>query len=266
MRMVANTFYSNLRRAFNFRFGLSVLLIALAVAADSGSSLISSFQRDFNPDDIESVVYYYLYSVSFGGVYSIYFSAMLAGFPFATGYVDELGMYPYIVHRTGVIRYCFTKMTTAALSGGMALVLGRLLFVGILLLKLPFTTPAAVLEYQWMPFGALLVSYGGAQFLSVSLLLSFLTGVLWGSAAMCISAFIPNVFAATVSPFVISFALTQFCRLARLSDGIRLDRLLSGRGWLGSTATTLFCTSISVIFLFVVCTYLFTHRLRGEVR
>ncbi|MDR2569313.1 MAG: hypothetical protein LBD23_03315 [Oscillospiraceae bacterium] len=258
--MINNDFY----RAFGTRFLVSTLLVAITMVADSGQDFLQMSKGEFIPHDGTTVLYYYLYPVSFGGVFSRHFIALLAGLPFAIGYIDEYKMFPYIVYKSGASKYCFSKMVTCAISGGIAVASGRLLFISILMIKFPLVSEFILLEYEWMPYSILLTHNGGVFFVLLHLLLSFLTGFFWGAIAMCVSVFFPNKLVVTTSPFIFSFTLTQLYRLTRMPDELRLDRLLTGRGWNGSVSATLINTIIMVFTLFGLCSFLFSKYLRKK--
>jgi hypothetical protein len=261
MRMAVNILRANMRRAFGFRFALAVTLSVAALASDSVSTLISAVQRPFSPDDIISVHYFYFNAVSFGGVFSHYFAALLAGLPFAASYAEEHGMLPYLLCRTSRIKYCVSKMVVSALAGGLALFCGALIFMLLLTTKFPLVTERTLFEMQWIPFFGLL-NDGGATYFIACLYLAFLKGFLWGGAAMCVSAYLPNKFVVTASPFVLSFILVQIYRLSRFPDNMRLDRLLSGRVQIGSEICTLVTAAVTVVAVWTICAVLFTRKLK----
>lgn len=263
--MAVNILRANIRRAFGFRFALAVMLSAAALASDSVSTLISAAQRPFNPDDIISVHYFYFNAVSFGGVFSHYFAALLAGLPFAASYAEEHGMLPYLLCRTSRIKYCVSKMLVSALAGGLALSCGALVFMLLLAMKFPLVTERTLFEMQWIPFFGLL-NDGGVTYFIACLYLAFLKGFLWGGVAMCVSAYLPNQFVVTASPFVLSFILVQIYRLSRLSDSLRLDRLLSGRVQIGSEFCTLAAAAIAVAAVWAICAVLFVRKLKKEAK
>lgn len=253
---------ASLKRAFRWRFWIAVLLVAFAIAFDSWATLLWALSNTFNPDGILCVHYFLFNSVSFGGVFGQYFIAILAAIPFSTEYVEEHNMLPYILARTRPVRYGFSKMFSAALSGGLALALGGILFITALSLKLPLVSHSRLFEMQWIPYFSLLNYGDGIGYLIVFIALMFLKGFLCGGLCICISAYIPNKFVVTASPFVMSFVLVQICRLMRITDKFRLDYLLSGRSWLGSTSIRLIFLVSAVAITWGICCVIFTKRIR----
>lgn len=245
---------------------LAVVLSAAALAFDSISTLITALHRPFNPDDIISVHYFYFNAVSFGGVFSHYFAALLAGLPFAISYAEEYEMLPYLLCRSGRFKYCASKMFVSALAGGLTLFCGALLFMLLLAVKFPLVTERTLFEMQWIPFFGLLDRGNGAAYFAVCLYLAFLKGFMWGGAAMCVSAYLPNKFVVTISPFVLSFALVQIYRLGRFPDNLRLDRLLSGRAQIGSETFTLVTAAVAVVAIWGLCAILFTRKVKRGMR
>lgn len=260
--MAGNMLVESLKRAFRVKFWLASLMVIAAISFDSWPTLITALSSPLNPKGTISVHYFYFNAVSFGGVFSRYLIAMLAAIPFSAEYIEEYEMFPYILARTRTIRYGVSKMLSAALSGGLALAFGGLLFMLALSLKLPLITESRLLEMQWIPFYDLLISGNGISYFAVCIALMFLNGFLWGGAAMCISAYIPNKFVVIASPFVMSFLLVQICRLLRLNNNIRLDYLLTGRAWLGSTTATLVAPVLVVALIWGICCVKFTQKLK----
>ncbi|MDR2044592.1 MAG: hypothetical protein LBQ15_09560 [Clostridium sp.] len=264
--MAADIVTANLRRAFRAKFWLAAVLFAAALGFDSGGSIVWALRNPVDPQSVTSVHYFYFNAVSFGGAYSHYLAAMLAGLPFAGSYAEELAMFPYLLSRTRTVRYCLSKMACAALSGGLALTAGAFLFLAVLSLKLPLVTEAKLFESQWIPFYELLSTGSGISYFVVCLYFAFLSGALWSGAAMLVSVYLPDKLVVTVSPFVLSFVLTQICRLTKLDDHFRLDRMLSVRVWLGSVGATIAAATLAVAGIWLVCCVWFTRRVKRGLR
>lgn len=260
--MAGNVLVSSLKRAFRVKFWLASLLVIAALSFDSLPTLITALSSPVNPKGTICVHYFYFNAVSFGGVFSRYFIAILAAIPFSLEYIEEYEMFPYILSRTRMKSYAVSKMLSAALSGGLALAFGGLLFILALSLKLPLMTESRLIEMQWIPFYNLLVLGNGIGYFVACIALLFLNGFLWGGVAMCVSAHIPNKFVVIAAPFVLSFLLVQICRLLRLGNNFRLDYLLTGRAWLGSTTVTIVVPVLAVVVIWGICCVKFTQKLR----
>ncbi|MDR2357209.1 MAG: hypothetical protein LBD92_03860 [Oscillospiraceae bacterium] len=264
--MPVRVFLPNFKRAVNLKLAVAAILFAFAIALDTGFSVIDVLVNyDISPWQT-CVFYYYFMAISFGGVYCHYFAAMLAALPYSASHAEEAGMYPFVLIRAGVRRNCAAKMLCSSITGGFALACGAAFFLLALASRMPLVTSDELFAYQWIPFYALLNTGSGALYFAVCVYLQFLTGFLWGGAAVLVSAYIKNKFVVFASPFVLSFVLTQICRLLRLGDDARLDYLLSGRAWLGSGAATLLAATAAVLVIWSACTAVFIRKARGDMR
>ncbi len=261
-----STWAADLKRALGFPLLSAVLAVIVGFLFDNYSDL--KFLASKQGRENLSVFYYYFNSVSFGGMFSTYLFALIAALPFAAEYAEERqsGMALYLVSRSGVSHYGISKMLTAAIAGGLALCLGSIIFVAALSTQLPLVRPSDLVEHAGLPYDALLASGGGIRYFLAAWYLLFLTGALWASAAMCVSAFAPDRYVVIASPFLLCFLTVQFARLFRIPDAARLDMLLVGRAQWGSEMVSLLLAG-TVIALFVAgLTFVFCRRVKGVVQ
>ncbi|MFT3984356.1 MAG: hypothetical protein QM697_10645 [Lachnospiraceae bacterium] len=257
------------KRAFRLPFLLAVVAVIAGFVFDNYGALVNALF--ISPDiahDVTSVFYFYFNAVAFGGAFTRYLFAMIAALPFAAQYATERqsGMTPYLISRTGRREYCFSKMIISALSGGLALFVGSLIFIVILSTRLQLIITSDLVEHQWIPYYELLISGGGIPYFAIVLFLMFLTGMLWGALACGISAFVTDTYVVIASSFLLCFLQIQISRLLRLPNNARLEMLLYGRGQWGNAGVSLLFLGILILLIIAGCTFLFTHKVvrRGQ--
>lgn len=271
-KALGRTVCADFRLGLGCRFLLAVLGVCLGFCFDNWDSLrndIGNFlaHREVRDDGVVCVVYYYFNSFSFGGLFSSYFSAIMAAVPFAANYCHEAegNVSIYKVVRCGKFAYARSKFLVAPVLGGMTLLLGGLTFILALRTHLPIVTPLKLEESDWIPFYQFLTIGNGALYLVIVLYISFLGGALWASVGLCASAYFPSTYVAVCAPFIFRFFLTQIGRLLRLPNGLRLELLLSARGKIYSDAVTLVVTTAAVVLLIFLCYRLFARRTERRI-
>lgn len=261
-----STFAADFKRSARLPMLFAVLAVIIGFIFDNYNDLkLLAFQQG---RENLSVFYYHFNSVSFGGMFSTYLFAPIAALPFAAEYAAErqTGMALYLVSRSGVNNYGISKMLTAAIAGGLTLCLGSIVFVAALSARLRLVRPSDLVEHAGLPYYSLLASGDGIPYFFAAWYLLFLTGALWGGAAMCVSAFAPDRYVVIASPFLLCFLMVQFARLLRIPNTARLDMLLIGRAQWGSEVVSLLLAG-TVIALFVTgLTFVFCRRVKGVVQ
>ncbi len=274
--MAGNGILPALRRGLNRRLTIAAVLTAAAIFLDNSREIVRVLERGvfdgesfadggvFHPGDNTCVVKYLWGSVSYGGVFGVNFSAMLSALPAAGQYVSEEKMAPYLIARSGSGRYALGKLLSAALWGGAATALGAALFMGALsALGMPMILGGFLCEMgESAPYYAAMSGRGGLPYAAWAVYFAFLRGFLWGGAAGCVSVYLPNLFAVTVSPLVFSFLLNRLCDRSPLPVELRLDFLLQMRSWLGDPALTAAAMTGVVLALWGLCLCLFRRKLR----
>lgn len=263
------TVHADFRIGMKYPFLLAVLGVTLGFFFDNWQDIRLSINTSVvNADSSPICIMYYVFnSLSFGGVFTGYFSTTMAAIPFATDYCWELGdgMCTYKISRCGRHTYVRSKFLVAAALGGLTMSLGELVFILILSTHLPIVTQEKILESQWIPFFHSLTIGGGVPYLAIVLYLSFLSGALWSSIGLWISAFFSSSYVAVCAPFIFRFLLVQVGRLLNLPNGLRLDRLLVARGTIYSDSVTLEVTTVTVLLLIFLCYRLFMRRMERRI-
>jgi len=255
---------SDIRRGFGISFLLAVIGIVICLCFDSLETLKATINNPLIYGENASicVLYFYFNAISFGGVFSHYMLSILAALPFAANYSMEQqsGAVIYRMLRGSRKNYCSTKILVSAISGGMALFTGCLVFILGLSTYLPLTTPRQILELSGLPYASALTVGGGSPYFAIALYLAFLRGALYGSVGMCVSAFLPNPYVAVCAPMIFEFILVECGRLLRLPAALRLDLILLARGTLFSDAATLAIVTVVVCAIIILCFQLFSVR------
>ncbi len=250
-------------------FLLAILGVTLGFFFDNWQDIRLSISASVaNADSSPICIMYYVFnSLSFGGVFTGYFSTIMAAIPFSTNYCWELGdgISIYKISRCGQPTYVRSKFLVAATLGGLTMLLGELVFILILSTYLPIVTQEKILESQWIPFFHMLTIGGGAPYLAITLYITLLSGALWGSIGLWISAYFPSSYVAVCAPFIFRFLLVQIGRLLNLPNGLRLDRLLVARGTIYSDFVTLVVTTATVFVLIFLCYRLFMKRMERRI-
>lgn len=256
---------ADFKRALRLPMLFAILAVIMGFVFDNYSELTFWAQGS----ETVSVFYYYFNSVSFGGMFSSYLFPLIAALPFAAECAEQRrsGMTLYLVNRSGVKNYGILKMLTAALSGGLALCLGGMIFVAVLSVRLQLVNPGDLAEHAgWMPYYSLLASGNGITYFFAAWYLLFLTGALYASAAMCVSAFTTDRYVVIASPFLAAFLTVQFARLLKIPDAARLDRLLCGRAQWGSEPVSLLLAGIVIALIVAGLTLVFCRHMKGVLQ
>lgn len=259
-----NTIFADMREVLRFPFVIAILGIVVCFCFDNWETLKACINNPiiYGENSSICVLYFFFNSFSFGGVFTGYFSSLLAAVPFAANYSHEHqgGMTAYKITRSGKRTYAFSKIFVAALSGGTVMLIGSAIFIAALSAFFPLVTTTALLDFQAFPYAGVLSTGNGGLYFAVALYLAFISGALWGCCGICISAFFPNQYVAICSPMFVCFLIVEVGRLANLPDWLRLDRMLNARGLLFSEPITLIALAVLIVAIGFLCFKLFLRR------
>lgn len=167
---------------------------------------------------------------------------LIAALPFATGFCQDwsAGYTGAVAIRSGKARYLRSKAVACALSGGLAVALGMLMFVLLLNLKFPQDFAEGSMLEGASDLGALLL--GGdlksfTLYYAARLLLQFLAGAFWATTALTFSAFYPNVPLTLCAPLVLYRLAAEVGSLAGVPAFLNLTWLDDGQIGLSPVAT-----------------------------
>lgn len=184
------------KRAFGFWLVIAVLLFFLFQLADASFDLKSPEQN---------ALLIHIFSGTITPVMSV--SPVLAAVPFATGFARDWrsGMAVSMLVRSGKRRFYTSKILCCALSGGLALMLGALLYA--VFLNLWFSHNYAEFEEMirhiaFYDFSAGVNRQTLTGYYACVCALQFMAGAFWAMVAMTVSAFLPNISLTLCAPLV----------------------------------------------------------------
>lgn len=155
------------------------------------------------------VLYYYRMSVQFIGVYHLMFILMCT-IPYSTSFCMDFNSknIKYSVVRSSVSSYSWSKVLSCAIAGGLAVALGTIIFILCASFFRPLVdSTRGISESYLATTGGELLSEGKyILYFSIYICLSFFKGFLWSVVGLLISAYIPNIFVALSSPFILAYA------------------------------------------------------------
>ena len=179
-------------RAFLIAFGGMVLCLMIGAFSDA----LSVFRME-NPH----VMYGYHRELLLNALSSdiiLFAVPILAAIPYTTAFTDDVKsgyLKPYLT-RTSVTRYILGKGIGAAVSGGLALVLGILTALSIFLLVF---SPMEVYG-EWAVESKI-------PDIILRCFLFFLSGAMWASVGLLCSSLTQNVYLAYAAPFIFYYVL-----------------------------------------------------------
>lgn len=144
------------------------------------------------------------------------FAVLIPIIPYATSFCDEYnsGYFRLALIRSERNKYCFSKVMSTFLSGGIAMLVPFLLITLLIIAVGVPTTPAVSLSEDyfndtiWFQY---MYSLGGIFVLLGRLILAFLFGAVWALVGLVISIVVPNRYIILLGPFVIYQALWMLC-------------------------------------------------------
>ena len=147
------------------------------------------------------------YSFAFSGFTP--FACVYPALANAISFCDEYnnGYLPFILHRSGIKRYYFSKIGGVGIIGGLTIFIPMFLaFLAIVMFSAPltdltnFSAEGFYFETMWEEY---LLMGKGLLIMGMKLVLGFVFGFLWALVPLAISAWIPNRYVALIAPFVL---------------------------------------------------------------
>lgn len=259
--MKTYAFQTEFKRAFNLKMIIAVIGVIFCICFDSWNDLIRGIQENIGN------VHYFFWNSAFGGACRAYFLPIFVTIPFAGSFCKEYNqnMLSFIVAREGKTGYCIIKYIVNALSGAVVAAAAT----ALLFLALYSQFPVADMAYQDVAvsesFHFWIAVHQPALYAAVEIANGFLTGLLWSSVALCVSAYLPNPFVTMVSPYLVSFVLIHAYRLLRVDNLYRLDKWLTGYSIIDSSAHTLWLSVVWVTVIVSIMGYFFTGKVKRRI-
>lgn len=251
------TFRQDMARGLPGRTLLAAILTALAIPLDNPEVV-----QNIGTSSCPSIYYFLFYSISFGGLFSIYFIPIFCALPAGTGFAEDClhGFLPYVAARGGKRSYLMSKYVSSVLLGGLAMSGG----VALLIAALSTCCPPI---YAHQIYGIDLYMQGVTPdymlpYYGYSIYYAFLNGCLYGGVAMCVSAYIRSIYFTLASPFMAAFLIVQGQRALHIPNECRFDMWLRMRTVVHSNAATMLLSAGCVLLL--VCALCAAFMQKGK--
>lgn len=249
------------RRALHVGWIIAILGVGFSICFDSWNDLLRSLENGVGS------IHYIFQNSSIGGVCRSYFLPVFSTVPFACSFCREYKdrIFPFIVAREGRKKYCVAKFILSVVSGGLVVAIGTGGLILLLSCKLPVSDGAyqeALMADKFHFWVAIHrpVAYGFIEIIS-----GFLRGMIWSGVALCVSAYIPDAFVVTISPYLLSFCVVQVYRLLKVPDIYRLDKLMTGNTIIRSSFFTLGICAVATGAILCLLGILFYKRVRKRM-
>lgn len=263
--MSLHVFCTELKRGLGWKVLAAAVGAAFCICFDSWNVLINDLRTG------NGYVHYFFWNSGYGGVCRQYLLPIFTTLPFAASFCREYNdnLLPFIVSREGEKRYCIVKYMVNAICGGLAAAIGTAVLFGFLASQMPVTDindPAYLNAVPGDTFHFWMAWHHPFLYGAVEAANGFLVGILWSGAAMCVSAFIPNTFVVTISPYLCSFVVVHVYRLLGVENRYRLDKWLTGYSVIRSSIFTLFLSAVTVGGIVLLLGAVFTKGAVGRIK
>ena len=195
---------------------------------------------------------------------------MTATFAYSASFCTDLQTrftYPLII-RNNTILYTFSRCVATAVSGGLSVAIGALLFIICACIKQPCIMPPAVeidMEFSWQAFGDLLMAGQAGLFFLSYLYIIFLQAAFWALLGLMISAYQPNKYVAYIVPFILSFMMNQIANVFKLPIWLDPVKLSTVRIYSTPSSTILLMATATFVSCMLVCTILFIYKAKRRI-
>lgn len=167
------------------------------------------------------------------------------------------GYYRHCVIRSGKKIYAGAKFLSCVISGGAILALGEILFViALSAMKFPLVSENSSMADSMMTtdcvMGDLLRGGYTVGYFAAYALFAFAYGALWSGVGIAVSVFFEDYYAASFSPYIISYSISLIGRKLTLPSFFQPDTILIGKFNLGGIGISLLGAALylgSIIFI-----------------
>ncbi|MCH5265725.1 MAG: hypothetical protein J1F02_07480 [Lachnospiraceae bacterium] len=175
--------------------------------------------------------------------------------------------YPAII-RSHKKRYMLSKCITAVIAGGMSVVVGTLLFIGAICIVQSSVLPSAIeidMEFSPQAFGDLLMHGQEALFFFSYIYVIFWQAGFFSLLGLLASSYIPNKYAAYISPFILGFIMNQIANIVRLPIWLDPVKLSTVNILNLSTVRILLLVTATFFSFIVICSILFIRKAERRI-
>ena len=173
-----------------------------------------------------------------------------------------------LIVRSKTTAYTLAKCLAAVVAGGLSVAIGVLLFIGCICITQPSILPQAMeieVEFSVQAFGDLLMMRQAGLFFLSYLYIIFLQAAFFSILGLLASAYLPNKYAAYISPFILGFAMNQAANVLHLP--IWLDPVKLATASIRNTpaVTIILMATATYVSLIGICTILFTYKVKRRM-
>lgn len=201
-----------------------------------------AYDSVFDPEVNGMALFMYIKGVS----YISWLIPLIAALPFGAGLIVDLkSEFTRIsILRTGRRRYIRSKLLVGALSGGIALAGGIVLYLLLLLVTgHPMAAPSTLVSHDYMLEVMRWEKTGTLYFLGI-IYLQFLSGAFWSLSALAFSAYVSDPFLVICFPMFLQRLLQMLVAHFNLPQWMNLGQLGRGTTSLGFTPLLLIATLV----------------------
>lgn len=249
------------KRIGNLGMLVSIVGIIVCICFDSWNDLINGLKMNIG------TVHYFFQNSAFGGVCRSYLLPVFITIPFSFSFCREYNsnIFPFIVAREGKREYCIIKYTVNALAGGIAAAAATGILFVFLASQFPIIDEVDETIVMADRFHYWIAMHHPYQYGIIEVLNGFLSGVLWSSIALCVSAYIPNSIVTMTSPYFASFVFAHGFRLLGIDNRYWFTKWLTGYSIIGSSTETLVLSAIVIAVLSAVLFIIFYKRIMRRI-
>lgn len=221
-----------IQRALGWRFVLSLFLVAVAFFLDTEVSARNVLLGLYPPQPHEGLSIYIENILMFGINYKLFLIFMTLGFAAEIPQDWNAGIVPSLVKNLGISRYARIQVGVAALSGGISVAGGFILYYLCMRTKLPLLSQN--FEHEWfyeflegMPYYGGLTREDAALFILFLTIIFFMSGVAWTALAAGMSIYLKNRYLVIIFPYLLSRCYIEAAKILQIPNTMRLDRWFS---------------------------------------
>lgn len=224
-------------------FWIAVALIFGVLFAETADTIFSG--ADATGASSFGAAYFFNLSLHFG--YFIYAAPLACAFAASGSWIndEEAGFYRLRMLKSGKHEYSCSLFAGSSIGGGLALMLGVLLFASVC--SITCGTDASIEDMiamdAWRPI--LTSEHAHWKYMLLHALLAFLFGTLWSGVGLVISVYSPVRYVSYLTPFIFCF-----CSALALPASLQPLEMLVQMNWESFTFTkTLLYSSILYVFV-----------------
>jgi hypothetical protein len=175
---------------------------------------------------------------------------------------------PLLARRGNKNSYLISKCVAAALSGGLAVALGAVIFIIYACMAQPSVMPTAEvvsISFETHAFAEFMSNDHAALFFMCFIYVIFLQAAFFSSLGLLVSCFKPNRFVAYIGPFSIGFLLNQLAPLFGLPLWLDINYLAAVRFYRTPASQILLIETAAFLSFTVIACAVFVHSAKRRI-